>query len=51
MKKIKNFIVRFGNPFASFAFAFNVRALTGGCRYFFHEPEVPKELMQYKKNE
>lgn len=51
MKKIKNFIVKYGNPFTTFAFAFNVRALTGGCRYFFHEPEVPKELMKYRKNE
>ncbi len=51
MKKIKDFIIKYGNPFAKFAFAFNIAAIGFGCRYFFHEPEVPKELMEYKKNE
>lgn len=51
MKKIKDFIVKYGNPFAKFAFAFNIAAIGFGCHYFFHEPEVPKELMEYKKNE
>lgn len=51
MKKIKNFIVKYGNPFTTFAYAFNVRAFTGNCHYFFHEPKVPKELMEYKKKE
>lgn len=50
MKKIKNFIIRYGSSFASFAFIFNIMAIGFGCRYFFHEPEIPKELMDYKKN-
>lgn len=49
MKKIKNFIVKYGSSFAAFAFIFNVMALGNYCRYFFHEPEVPKELMEYRK--
>lgn len=51
MEKIKKIIVKYGSPFAAFAFIFNVTALGNYCHYFFHEPEVPKELMKYKKNE
>ena len=51
MKKIKNIIVKYGSSFAAFAFIFNIMAILPRCVYFFHEPEVPKELMKYKKNE
>lgn len=51
MKKVKNFIIKYGSSFAAFAFIFNIMAINPFCRYFFHEPEVPKELMEYKKNE
>lgn len=50
MKKIKKFIIKYGSSLAAFAFAINVLAIGGPCRFFFHEPEVPKELMEYKKN-
>lgn len=51
MKKVKNFIVKYGSSFAAFAFIFNIMAILPRCVYFFHEPEIPKELMEYKKNE
>ena len=51
MKKIKNFIVKYGSSFAAFAFIFNIMAIRPFCRFFFHEPKVPEELMEYKKNE
>mgnify|MGYP002497251491 FL=1 len=51
MKRIKKFIVKYGSPFAAFAFIFNIMAILPRCVYFFHESEVPKELMKYKKNE
>ena len=51
MKKIKNFIIKYGSSFAAFAFVVNVLAIGNNCRFFFHEPEVPKEFMEYKKNE
>lgn len=50
MKKIKNFIVKYGSSFAAFAFIFNVMAINPFCSFFFHEPEVPKELTEYMKN-
>lgn len=51
MKRIKKFIVKYGSTFAAFAFIFNIMAILPRCVYFFHESEVPKELMKYKKNE
>ncbi len=50
MKKIQKFIIKYGSSFAAFAFIFNVMAIGKNCRFFFHEPEVPKELMAYKKD-
>lgn len=50
MKKIKEIIIKYGNTFAAFAFMFNIMAILPRCIYFFHEPEVPKELLAYKKD-
>ena len=49
MKKLKEMIIKYGSTLAACAFAINVFAIGGNCRFFFHEPEVPKELMAYKK--
>lgn len=51
MKKIKKFIIKYGSPLAAFAFAINVLAIGGPCRFFFHEPAVPKELLKCKKTD
>ncbi len=50
MKKIKEFIIKYGSSLAAFAFVVNTLAIGKNCRFFFHEPEVPKELMAYKKD-
>lgn len=44
-------LISYGSSFAAFAFIFNIMAINPFCRYFFHEPDIPKELMEYKKNE
>lgn len=51
MKKIKEFIIKYGSSLAAFAFVVNVLAIGNNCRFFFYQPEVPKELMEYKQDE
>lgn len=50
MKKLKEMIIKYGSTLAACAFVLNVMALRPFCTFFFHEPEVPKELMAYKKD-
>lgn len=50
MKRIKNYIVKYGSSLAAVAFIFNAMAIRPFCVFFFHEAEVPEELMEYKKN-
>lgn len=50
MKKVKNIIIKYGSTLAACAFAINVFAINPFCKFFFHEPEVPKELTEYKKD-
>lgn len=50
MKKIKELIIKYGSTLTAFAFMVNAMMINGTCRYFFHEPEVPKELMSYKRD-
>ncbi len=50
MKKIKEFIIKYGSSLAAFALIVNVLAIGKNCRFFFCQPEVPKELMAYKKD-
>ncbi len=50
MKKVKEIITKYGSTLTACAFAINLFAIGGTCRFFFHEPEVPKELMSYKKD-
>ena len=51
MKKVKNIIIKYGSTLAACAFVFNFMAIRPFCNFFFHEPEVPKELMEYKKSD
>lgn len=50
MKKVKDIIIKCGSTLSAFAFVLNVMAINGNCWFFFHEPEIPKELMSYKKD-
>lgn len=50
MKKVKEMIIKYGGTFTAFSFIISALAINGNCWFFFHEPEVPKELMAYKKD-
>ena len=50
MKKLKNIIIKCGSNLAACALVLNLMAISGNCWFFFHEPEVPKELLAYKKD-
>lgn len=50
MKKVKELIIKYGSTLAACAFTINIFAANPFCKFIFHEPRVPKELLEYKKN-
>lgn len=48
MKKIKELIIKYGSTLTAFAFMVSAMMINGTCRYFFHDPEVPKELVIHR---
>ena len=40
--------MKYGSSLTAFVFAFSVMALRPTCSFFFHQPKVPNELIDYE---
>ncbi|MBQ5318901.1 MAG: cyclic lactone autoinducer peptide [Oscillospiraceae bacterium] len=50
MKKVKEIIIKYGSTLTACVFTISALAINTTCCFFFHEPEVPKELLEYRKD-
>lgn len=44
MKKLNNFLMKFGSTFAALAMIIGMSTSNAACRLFFYQNEVPEEL-------
>lgn len=48
MRKIKNFIVKFGSSFAALALIIGISTSNSACLMVFHQPKEPEAMNKFK---
>ncbi len=49
MKKIKNFMAKYGVALSALALIVGTASVNSACILYYHQPKVPAAMNQYKK--
>lgn len=50
MKKVSNYLIKFGSVIASLALFIGVSSASTACYFWFNQPEMPESIEKFRKN-